>query len=375
MKKEYELVVELCKFVRPNEDKIKFLLEQKPDMAYVLGLILINRMGGIAYETLQKTGILAKTNREFQSTLRAIYTANVERTIAYKDSLTDLSGVLAGIPIRYAVLKGAYLCGVYPIGLRTSNDIDILVNKDDIAVISERLLARCFKQGYVKNELFVPATRAEIISSRMNRGETVPFISKLGNPKMKYMEIDVNFSLDFQVKDEAGAVRSMLRKAEPLIKTGNGCLYTLCQEDFIIHLCAHLYKEATTYPWVSAGRDLSLYKFSDLYLLYENNIFASEESIQSLTNRIRDVGQEKECYYSIRNFCTLYGIQDKRIETLLSNLSIPDMSFMNRIYRADKKMYYQFHMDYVSWFFCPNRVDELQEVSKDATIAYEGTSI
>lgn len=375
MEKEHELVLELCKFMRPNGNRIKVLLSQKLDMAYVLGVILFNRMGGVAYETLKKTGLLSETNREFQNTLSAIYATNVERTMSYRNSLADLSGILAGIPIRYAALKGAYLCSMYPVGLRTSNDIDILVDKDGIGVISERLLTNQFKQGYVKNGLFVPATRAEIISSRMNRGETVPFVLEREDAKMKYLEVDVNFSLDFQARDMVGTVTSMLQKAEPSIKTENGCLYTLCLEDFIIHLCAHLYKEATTYPWVSAGRDLSLYKFSDLYLLYEKNVLTSKEMIEKLIYRIQDVGQEKECYYSLRNFCTLYGIQDERIEVLLSAMSLPDMSFMNHIYRADKKIYYQFHMDYVSWFFCSNRIDQLQEVSKDAQTSYEKTSI
>ena len=28
---------------------------------------------------------------------------------------------------NYALLKGAYLCSLYPLGYRTSNDIDVLV--------------------------------------------------------------------------------------------------------------------------------------------------------------------------------------------------------------------------------------------------------
>ncbi len=117
----------------------------------------------------------------------------MERTISYRNSVADLSGILTGIPIRYAALKGAYLCSMYPIGLRTSNDIDILVDKNDIGIITERLLANRFKQGYIKNASFLPATRAEIISSRMNRGETVPFVLEREDVKMRYLEVDVNF--------------------------------------------------------------------------------------------------------------------------------------------------------------------------------------
>ena len=61
-------------------------------------------------------------------------------------------------------------------------------------------------------------------------------------------------------------VGEMLSRRE----TMPGCgLYTLSLPDFILHLCAHLYKEATVMAWVEMGRDQSLYKYADLYLLTE----------------------------------------------------------------------------------------------------------
>lgn len=44
-------------------------------------------------------------------------------------------------------------------------------------------------------------------------------------------------------------------------------LVTLEDKDFIIHLCLHLYKEATTSEWVFRRKDLNLYKFNDIYVL------------------------------------------------------------------------------------------------------------
>ena len=37
---EYSLILELCKFAHPNKEKIKELLDRKPDMPMVLGNLL-----------------------------------------------------------------------------------------------------------------------------------------------------------------------------------------------------------------------------------------------------------------------------------------------------------------------------------------------
>jgi len=44
-------------------------------------------------------------------------------------------------------------------------------------------------------------------------------------------------------------------------------LQTLCEEDFFLHLCGHLYKEAATLPWIQMKRDMTLYKYCDIYML------------------------------------------------------------------------------------------------------------
>ena len=44
---------------------------------------------------------------------------------------------------------------------------------------------------------------------------------------------------------------------------------TLDDAGFFIHLCAHLYKEATTLPWIEMHRDMTLYKYCDIHMMLE----------------------------------------------------------------------------------------------------------
>ena len=115
----------------------------------------------------------------------------------------------------YALLKGALLTQMYPKGLRTSNDIDILLEHNDITPFATLLKMDGFLQGNIRNGHFVPATRRDIVSSRMNRGETVPFIKKVSFPKMEYLELDINFSLDFQATGSQDTVTTFLKNRKP----------------------------------------------------------------------------------------------------------------------------------------------------------------
>ena len=317
MRNEYELILELCKFVHPDKERIQELLNQRPDMPLVLGNILFHRMGGVAYETLKKTELLSATNREFRNTLEAIYTSNTEKTTAYREALSQLSGVFSDIPIRYAFLKGAYLCSIYPVGLRTSNDVDVLISKESTGFVSERLREYGFRQGHIRNGVFVPATRAEIISSKMNRGETVPFVLDLGKTHMRYLEVDLNFSLH-ESNEQNGVVSELLNRRMKYSAQATHA-YTLDKYDFVLHLCAHLYKEATVMAWVRMNRDLSLYKFMDIYmLLYDWD----DEDYKKLLNAALDTDLEADLYYALYFTRELFAMTSMSLDQALEYLEL-----------------------------------------------------
>ena len=202
LKKEKELFLQLCDLKNCDKKKIEQLLNAHAATAEVLGTLFENRMAAIAYSVLNKVGLLDKVGREFRNSLHSAYLMNINRNSDYFKCLREISDVLDSCGAPYALLKGAYLCGWYPDGCRTSNDIDVLISPEDVGLFSNCLRNAGYKQGSVKNNKFVPATRKEIIESKMTRGETVPFIKKVDLPSMTYLEIDLNFSLDYKNSDD-----------------------------------------------------------------------------------------------------------------------------------------------------------------------------
>lgn len=354
MKKEYAFILELCRFLDPDPGRLSDLMAGSLDFPAVLGQILYHRMGAVCYDTLNQCGLLNSFNREFRNTLKTVYDAGVQKTKSFLQTLQEMKPVFAAAGVPYALLKGAYLAAQYPAGLRTSNDIDVLISPADITPLANALKANGFAQGYIRNGQFIPASRAQIVGSRLNRGETVPFIKKIDLPQMAFLELDLNFSLDCKPGDDA-VTAAMLACAEETLPGG---LKTLCPADFYLQLCAHLYKEASVISWVNLGRDLALYKFCDLYLMSSR---ASDRFFEEVEARARICGLEKETYYSLFYTKMLFSIQSKGFDALLAAIKPADTSYLTQVFDPAQNKTYRYQMEFIDWIFCPNRKEHLYE--------------
>ena len=353
--KEKELFKSLCKFNDKFTDPS--LLEFATPS--VLGHLFFNRMQGVAYYTLRKEGLLGNVNREFRNSLAAAYAQNVQKNKSLNKCIIMLSEILSLCGCKVAMLKGAYLCAHYPDGCRTSNDVDLLVLPKDITTIGNILTIAGFKQGTIRNGEFVPATRQEIIESKMTRGETVPYIMEVNLPFMKFFEVDVNFSLDYKNSRE-NTLADMLSKT--CIKNEkNLCISTLNNEDFFIHLCAHLYKEATTLPWIEMHRDMTLYKYCDIYMLLTE---MTDAQLQRVFARATELGMEKIFAYAILETMGLFDMNKPLAYGISCVVLGKDLEFCLRVVSPkDKKMLKYQTTNVTERFFMESRTNDLVEVS------------
>lgn len=353
---EQNLFINLCKF--KSEEFDESLLDYATPA--VLGHLFFNRMQGIAYGTLKKHNLLSKVNREFRNSLRVAYEQNQIKNQSYFQCLKLLNVILRDCTCKYALLKGALLCRIYPEGYRTSNDIDLLVSPEDVTEIGQLLKAAGFQQGNIRNDQFTPATRREIIESKMMRGETVPYIKEVNLPGMKYMEVDINFSLDYKNGDT-----DTLHKMLNGVNGFNG-IQTLDDHDFFLHLCGHLYKEAATIPWIRMKRDMTLYKYCDIYLLLSE---MNAQNLNILFQRAKQLGLEKICSFVIVQTMELFNIEHESALLLAKQVLINDPSFLHTVISPrDQKLYVYAEKNIAARFFAEERIELLKEVKNNATL-------
>lgn len=314
---EQKLVLELCRFQNPDVDRINYLKKQGIDQAAVLGQLMFHRVAGVAYVTLAENDLLSLFHREFRTSLRSAYQSACEKTKSFMENVDKLAEILNQSQVPYALLKGSKLCYTYPLGCRTSNDVDVLLSAKDLDAISHTLYANGYVQGHIRNQIFVPATRIELIQSRMTRGETVPFIKEISLPGMQFSEVDLNFSLH-ESNEQNNTVSELLNRRS-LYQTNSTFAYTLSKYDFVLHLCAHLYKEASVMAWVRMDRDLSLYKFLDLYVILSD--WGEEEYVQLLMGAI-SAHLARDVYYTLYWVRELFGITSMPLDNVLEHLEL-----------------------------------------------------
>lgn len=355
--KEKNLFLNLCAFMSPDKEKIGKLIAKGAATPELLGYLFSNRMAGIAYGVLERTELLSCVDREFRNSLKGAWSLNEQLNRDFFGCINYLSTQLDSCGVPYALLKGAYLCGKYPLGYRTSNDIDVLISSEDVGRVSAKLKIAGFKQGYIRNGKFVAATRQQIIESKMTRGETVPFIKEIQLPCIKYLEVDLNFSLDYKNSDSE-SIKKMLERTQTVTVNGT-TLRTLCPEDFFLHLCAHLYKEATTVPWIKMKRDMTFYKYCDIYML----ICEMDDNDQvELITSAQQGGLEIELLYCLSSINAFFDMPDGKLKTYAMeryNDALNDVTAP-----AEKKLYHYTERNIAKRFFAKNRLNLLEEKTK-----------
>ncbi|MFA5676571.1 MAG: nucleotidyltransferase family protein [Christensenellales bacterium] len=272
--------------------------QNMPDWYSVLGFIELHKLCGVFLNNANeiKTVLPQAVEKRLQSILRL----QIARNGAMKKWAEDISEELKYEKIPHAFLKGSILsncnlryfdaarqCAMLPHALlrlamernqtfyspgeRVSNDVDILALPSDISRIDKVLKEMGFVQGYWSAEAddVVVLSRSEILSRRMNRGETAPYIKKLGSPELPFIEVDVNFSLDYLPAGNRDLLSEMIASAgkyEPALGKG---IYSLRPELFLTHLVLHQYKEMRLYSMVLRRKDLELYKLYDIFIFFK----------------------------------------------------------------------------------------------------------
>lgn len=335
-------------------EKIK--IEPTDSQEFLMGWIIMNRCSSIAYKNLD----LETIHRDNLMALNVLKSSDEKRAKIFQKNLFSISKLLETVDFNYSFLKGAFLStALYKLGDRTSKDFDILIESKNVSALQKILLADGFVQGWpgADDQSIIAATRRQIIESRMNFGETVPFIKIVdGVP----VSVDVNFSVDFKPDEGVGLVPKLLNNVEEV--SGEGFEFkSLSKVDFLIHLCCHLYKEATTYDWVKSRRDLDIYKFSDINVFLQK--FGGADFFENLAQHIKEYGIEKECYYTFKNASMIFPkINDiENFGKCLIEIEPENLDYMKEIiYPREKKMYY-YNESFLDWLMSNDRTSLLKE--------------
>lgn len=323
--------------------ELKFILDvlqEKPSMPdknfdwyFILGFLELNKISGYFFNKTKEFDL--RLPQSVERKLSQILKVQAERNIFIRKYIQDISDELRYEKIRYAFLKGSVMSNTnfrfseksfscmalpeqsvqvyrqqadesfYEDGERISNDIDLLVEQKDITVLSEILKRMGFVQGYYnfREGRVVSLSRTEILSRRMNRGETAPFILKTENTIVPFIEVDINFSLDYLPNSHGEMLHSILKDSISYAGKIKDGIRSLQADDFFLHLVMHQYKESILYSMVQRNKDSELYKLLDMYLFIKKGYI----ELSNLYNKIRKYDLDKPVYSVMKEVSEVFN--------------------------------------------------------------------
>lgn len=265
------------------------------DWYEIIGLLYSHRVAGLFYNRAKKINLQMPYKAE--KLLSGIYSEQIRRNVFMRGQLSEVSKAMIERRVACIFPKGSFLSNmkdeeaIYTDGERISNDIDIIVNPNGITAVSEVLTELGYIQGRydaLKGEI-VPFTRLEILTRRMNRGETAPYIKLTGNPEFPFIEADINFSLGNVPEAYSGLLSEMVAAGK--IYEGKVPLLVSDPELFFLQLILHQYKESALYFMVERGKDLELYKLADIYYLWNSELVNRD--------RLREIIEKYKLTYEV----------------------------------------------------------------------------
>ncbi len=293
MKRENRLVL-LSSLQKRTEDEIREvfeLMENELDWGYIIGQLIHHRLSGyfIAYVPSDLKKYIFK---EVDKQLSFIYKTNKVITTSNMDFMQEVFYEFEEEKVVYAGLKGViYNASVYEIGVRRSNDTDILVPEPELQKVDEILRRKGFIQSVNSNR--DEATRREKIIQRMNFHDLIPYYKNVNDSLLvPYYKIDINFRVD---NEKEGLTKKLFDYGTEIYSQNGYNVRGLKWATHLLHLCIHFYREASHSIWVKDKRDCMLYKLIDI----ENTIrYLGVEKLQTWLDEIRKFGCDRDIFFT-----------------------------------------------------------------------------
>ncbi len=364
----YQQIILLLSRTEVDEEAKAYLEEIVKDFRVdwnaFLGYVMMNRVGGVIY----RNGLFLKKSVSpyIDRALSLLSDYQKGKNIIHQKAIKEISEALEKENAVYAFLKGSVLnTTLYSVGDRISNDTDIMIRADQIQKVTKVLNGLGYIQGKVVEDKIIPATKKELLFSRLNTYELVPFCREEDPKLLPVHEVDINFRLDNTDINESAEY--ML---EDTVVLDNGVfpLRTLALEKFFIFLCVHHYREATMVFKIVEGNDLTLYKYMDIHFFLKKYCESVDwNKVKALCDKL---GRINDVYATLVYTERLYP--ETVPENVLKLLEPEDTSFVDSYRGRDNSdEVYKWEMPFEKRFFSYERRLEAMKNIKDETERYK----
>ncbi len=325
------------------------------DQAYqhkVLPLLAHNFLDHHLYPSMTDQRLKFRHERLF----RLVAEGNAARNEALLRELAVVLRALRAADVPVLVRKGPVLMQEVYGDTRTRhmNDLDLMFEPGDLPRAKDVLTELGYTKGNVSRNRrrLVPMPRAEAAYWALHVPNVV-----LRRPTSErfvdYFMIDICLNQFLPGGGYDLPAGGFAERARETVIVGVPAL-AFRQEDMLVDLCVHLYKEATTLYYIALGKDLSLSKFLDVAE------FARVAPLDwdRFRRRCADLGIAAPVYFALHHADLLYPHVVPA--EVLDDLRPDDISFLDQFGFADKDVH-GWRTDFLSRLFDGGRAAEVPE--------------
>jgi acyl carrier protein len=270
------------------------------------------------------------------ATLRSAYLYNANRNRALLAELRLLLAEFANAGINAVLRKGTYLStAVYPDpALRFMVDMDIFVPGRELDRYAALMSDLGYQQGNesANGRVLEPLPREEEVFSRLHESGLPPFWRLTSDPYVDIFGIDASHDLMPPTSGKSLPAEDLLERATRGRLAGED-VWLPSDEDMLLDLGVHLYREATWLCSIENGKDICLIRFLDIVEWYR----AAEATLDldRVITLARRYDLAPELYYGLHFTDQLYpGVLDAG---LLDRLRPDDLGYLDEYGRLDRR--------------------------------------
>jgi hypothetical protein len=232
--------------------------------------VIHHKCVGLAWSAFDRRDLLEKVPAELERNLGTFYQVTRLRNTAILGELERVLTQLAKAGVRAWPLKGSVLIPmVYrDRGIRTVNDLDLLVTEADAEAIHRVMGELGYGQHrllrgdrYRDSKELVPGRNAQWQAQHNN---FAPYHRMPSDVLVGRLIVDFSFNPSPTKEKKVFSDRAALERRKVPFQLGERSFARMGNEEFLIQVCLHLYKEATRIEWQEFQADLNMIKFLDV---------------------------------------------------------------------------------------------------------------
>ncbi|OZV12995.1 hypothetical protein CIW83_05465 [Tissierella sp. P1] len=215
---EQNLVILLSRltFFEENLIEIEKIIKENLNWYDIFNMSTKNKVLNLIYYNLKRFNYDKFISPNLERILIFNYLGTQNRNTILLKELNNIMNVMKINKVPCIPLKGANLIpNIYKdLGIRNMNDLDFMINKENADTISQILFSLGYDQGEYDSEVNIikPVSREKKILWAMNMNNLLPFIKKVDDKFVSFIELDFCFSLDLNL--DINPVSTMLQRAQ-----------------------------------------------------------------------------------------------------------------------------------------------------------------